>query len=82
MSGWTSHALSIHTSSMTMKDAAFLALIGMILLTAATVADLIVNVSGALRDVVPTLMLLRSMIYTFASATLSVFLYVFHKAQF
>jgi hypothetical protein len=49
--------------------------------TSVTVADLIGNVSGVLRDLVPAMALLHSVIYTFGSVAVSVFFYVFHKAQ-
>jgi hypothetical protein len=63
------------------KSAAFLALIALSLLSLLLLADLITNVLGVLRDVIPAMALLRSLVYTFASVSLAVFFYVFHKAQ-
>jgi hypothetical protein len=66
---------------MNLKSAAFLALVGMILLTLLVVADFINVVEGVLRDLIPAMMLLRSIIYLLASIGLTVFLWVFHRAQ-
>jgi len=64
---------------MNLKSAAFLALVGMVLLTVLLVADLINAVQGVLRDLIPAVMLLRSMIYLLASLGVTVFLWVFHR---
>ncbi len=66
---------------MTLKNAAFLALIGLSLLTILLAADLIATLLGVMRDVIPAMALLRSLVYVFASLTLTVFLYVFHNKQ-
>jgi hypothetical protein len=66
---------------MTLKRAAALALIGMILLTIRVAADFIKIVLGVARDLIPTLALVRSLIYVLASVTLTVFLYVFYRDQ-
>jgi hypothetical protein len=66
---------------MNLKSAAFLALVGMILLAVLLIADFINVVQGVLRDLIPAVMLLRSMIYLLASLTVTVFLWVFHRAQ-
>jgi hypothetical protein len=66
---------------MTLKSAAFLALIGTLLLTVLLAMDFITAVSGVLGDVVPAVALLRSLIYLFASVGALVFFYVFHRAQ-
>ena len=76
-----SGSTSVHTAIMNLKSAAFLALIALSLLSLLLLADLITNVLGVLRDVVPAMALLRSLVYTFASVSLAVFFYVFHKAQ-
>jgi hypothetical protein len=54
---------SVHTSTVTLKSAAFLALIGMTLLTILLAADFITTVLGVIRDVVPVMALLRSLVY-------------------
>ncbi len=66
---------------MTLKNAALLALIGMILLTILLAADCIVSVTGFVRGVVSAAAMLASLIRVFASLSLAVFFYVFHKAQ-
>jgi hypothetical protein len=66
---------------MTLKNAALLAMIGMFLLTIVQAADFIKTVSGVMNDVVPAMALLRSLLYLLASASVTVFFYVFNKAQ-
>jgi len=66
---------------MNLKSAAFLALVGMILLSVLVIADFINTAQGVLRDLIPAIMLLRSIIYLVASLGLTVFLWVFHRAQ-
>ncbi len=66
---------------MTIKNAALLALIGMILLTALLVGKLIFEILNALRGLVPAAMVLSSFIYVFACLSLTIFFYVFHRAQ-
>jgi hypothetical protein len=66
---------------MSLKNAAFLALIGTLLLTVLLASDYLNTLLGVLRDVVPAMALLRSLVYLFASLTVTVFFYVFHKAQ-
>jgi hypothetical protein len=66
---------------MTLKNAAFLALIGTILLAILLIFDLIRDVSGIAQGVIPAMRLLTSLIYAFAGLTVAVFFYVFHKTQ-
>ncbi len=66
---------------MTLKNAAFLATIAMLLLTILLVADFIRTVSGVLGDVVPVVALLRSLLGLVASLSVTVFFYVFYRAQ-
>jgi hypothetical protein len=66
---------------MTLKNAALLALIGTILVTALAVWTFVFNVLNVLRGVVPPVVLFSSVIYAFASLTLAVFFFVFHRAQ-
>jgi hypothetical protein len=72
---------SAHTSTMTLKNAGFLAMIGTLLLTILLAADFIKTVSGVLTDVVPVMALLRSLVYLLASLSVTVFFYFFHRAQ-
>jgi hypothetical protein len=71
----------VHTSTMTLKTAALVALIGTILLTFLVAMDFIKTISGIMNDVVPAVALLRSLIYLLASLTVTVFLFVFYKKQ-
>jgi hypothetical protein len=66
---------------MNLKNASLLALFGMILLTVVVVADLIRDLAGVVRGIVATGVVLRSVIYVFASVVLTVFLFVFYKRQ-
>ena len=66
---------------MNLKSAAFLALVGMILLTVLLIADFVNVLLGVMRDIVPMVMLVRSLIYTLASLAVTVFFWVFHRAQ-
>ena len=66
---------------MTLKSAAFFALIGMILLTVLLAAGFIRDVSAILAGAIAAMALLKSLIYLLASLSVTVFLYVFHKAQ-
>ncbi len=70
-----------HTSTMSIKNAALLAMIGTLLLTILLAADFIKSVSGVLSDVVPVMALLRSLVYLLASLSVTVFFYYFNKAQ-
>jgi len=66
---------------MSVKVASFLAFVGMLLLTILVIADLVRNISGVLRDIVPMLRLVRSVVYMFASLTATVFFFVFYEQQ-
>jgi hypothetical protein len=66
---------------MTLKNTAFLALVGMVLVTILLIAGLIADVSGVVRGLIPAMKLLTSFIYAFAGLSVVVFLYAFHKAQ-
>jgi hypothetical protein len=80
-SGLRMNTGTVHTPAMTLKNAALLALIGTILITALLVWTLVFNVLNVLRGLVPAAMLLSSFIYAFACISVAVFFYVFHKAQ-
>jgi len=66
---------------MTLKSAAFFALIGMILLTVLLAVGFIRDVSAILAGAIAAMALLKSLIYLLASLSAAVFLYVFYKAQ-
>jgi hypothetical protein len=67
--------------NMTLKTAALLALIGMILITVVCAVSFIDNLVGFLRDVTAAIALVTSLVHLLANLGLTVFLYVFHRAQ-
>ena len=71
----------VHTPSMTLKNAALLALIGTILLTALLVYDFIFVVLNVVQGLVPAVKLFSSLIYAFGAFSVAVFFFVFHKKQ-
>ena len=66
---------------MTLKNAALLALIGTILMTALLLWQFVFTFLNVLRDLVPAVALFQSFIYAFGSFTVMVFFYVFHRTQ-
>jgi hypothetical protein len=72
---------SVHTPTMTLKNAAFLALVGTAILTILLVSDLIFDVLNVMRGLIPATTMLSSLIHAFAALTVTVFFYVFHKTQ-
>lgn len=66
---------------MTLKSAALFALIGTLLFTILMALDFVKTVSGFLGDVVPVIFLLRSLVYLIASLSVTIFFFVFNKAQ-
>ncbi len=66
---------------MSLKNAAFLALTGMLLLTILTAADFVNALMASIRNLIPAVVVLRSAIYLFASVCVALFLYVFGRTQ-
>jgi hypothetical protein len=66
---------------MTLKNAARLALIGSILMTALLVWVFVSNLVNVLRGVDAPVVLFSSFIYAFGCFTLMVFFFVFHRAE-
>jgi hypothetical protein len=66
---------------MTLKNAALLALIGTILITAVLVWTFVANVLNVLRGLAPAVTLFSSFIYAFGYFSVAVFFYVFHRVQ-
>ena len=66
---------------MTLKNAALLALIGTILMTALLVWTFVSNVLNVLRGVEAPVVLFHSLIFAFGCCSVMVFFYVFHRAQ-
>jgi hypothetical protein len=72
---------NVHTPTMTLKNAALLALIGTILMTALQVWQFVFNFLNLLRGLVPAVMLFSSFIYAFGCFSVMVFFFVFHRTQ-
>jgi hypothetical protein len=72
---------SVHTPTMTLKNAALLALVGTVLMTALLVWNFVLTFLNVLRDLVPPVTLFSSLIYAFGSLTVMVFFFVFHRTQ-
>jgi len=66
---------------MTLKNAALLALIGTILMTALLVWNFVVTLLNVMRDLVPVVTLFSSLIYAFGCFSVAVFFFVFHRGQ-
>ena len=64
---------------MSLRSASLLAMIGTVLLAVVLLLDLIRDIVGVARDIVPAMVLLRSLLYTFIGLTLAIFFVVFHK---
>jgi hypothetical protein len=71
----------VHTPSMTLKNAALLALIGTILMTALLVWTFVFNFLNLMRGLVPAVTLFSSFIYAFGCFSVAVFFFVFHRTQ-
>ena len=66
---------------MTLKNVAFLAFLGTLLLTIVVAFDFVNAALGVLRNIVPAVAVLRLIIYLFASVSVTVFFYVLYKGQ-
>jgi hypothetical protein len=71
----------VHTATMTLKNAALLALIGTILATFLLAWTFVMTVLNVLRGLAPAVMLFPWFVYAFACFGVAVFFYVFHRAQ-
>ena len=71
----------VHTSNMALKNAALFALIGTLLLTILLVAGLVLDVLNSAPGLIPATTMLSAFIHSFAALAVTVFFYVFHKAQ-
>jgi len=73
---------SVHTPTMTLKNAALLALVGTILMTVLLVWNFVSNVlNNVLRGVEAPIVPFALFIYAFGCSTVMVFFFVFHRAQ-
>jgi hypothetical protein len=76
-----SDPMGVHNPTMTLKNAALLALVGTILMTVLLVWNFVSNVVNVLRGVEAPVALFASFIYAFGCFTVMVFFFVFHRAQ-
>jgi hypothetical protein len=67
--------------TMTLKNAALLALIGTTLITALLLWTFVFTFLNVLRDLVPAVALLSSFIHAFGCFCVAVFFFVFYKSQ-
>jgi hypothetical protein len=79
--GVADHTATDHIPNMTLKNAALLALIGTILMTALLLWTFVLTLFNVLRDLVPAVTLFQSFIYAFGCFSVAPFFYVFHRAQ-
>jgi hypothetical protein len=66
---------------MNLKTAALFALIGMLLLTVLNAATFLNDLTAYLHDAVASMTLLAVAIHLLASLTVTIFLFVFYRAQ-
>ena len=66
---------------MSLKKAALLALVGMILQTVLLATGFVATFLGALRDVTPAMAIVPTLVHLLASLGLTVFLYAFHSEK-
>ena len=66
---------------MSLKNAAFLALIGTLVLTIVLAADFVRVLLGILRDIIPAMALPRALVYLFASLCVTIFFVVFYRSE-
>jgi hypothetical protein len=66
---------------MSLKNAAFFALIGMILLTVLEAVGFLRELTALSHDAVATMVVLASAIHLLASLSVTVFFFAFHRAQ-
>jgi hypothetical protein len=66
---------------MTLKNAALLALVGTVLITVLLVWTFVFTFLNVLRDLVPAVALFSAFLYAFGCFCVTVFFFVFHRAQ-
>jgi len=71
----------VYTPAMTLKNASFMAFIGMTLLTVVCALGVIGDMSALLAGAIAPMIVVKSLIHLLASLSVAVFLYVFHKTQ-
>jgi predicted neutral ceramidase superfamily lipid hydrolase len=64
---------------MALKNAAFWAFVGTLLVAALLIENFVVDAVAALRGLIPAMRIFSSLIYAFASVTMTVFFFVFYR---
>lgn len=64
---------------MGVKNAAFVAFVGTVLVTIVVAVDSFRYLSGVLNGIVPAMTLLRSLVYLFASVTITLFFWLYSR---
>ena len=70
-----------HTQTMSVKNAALLAMLGTAVLTILLLLKLVNNLLALMRGLIPATVFLSSLIFAFAAVTVVVFFYIFHRRQ-
>jgi hypothetical protein len=71
----------VHTPTMTIKNAALLALVGTMVMAILLAWNFVSNILNVLRGVDAPVVLIPSFIYAFGCFAVMVFFFVFHRAQ-
>ena len=66
---------------MTLKNAALLALVGMVVLSVLLLAGFIRDISSVANGLIPAISVLKSLVYLFTSVAVTVFFWVFHRSN-
>lgn len=66
---------------MGLKQASFLAFIGTMLLAIELVFKFVLDVFNTAQGLIPAVTLLTSLIHAFAAVSVTIFFFVFHRAQ-
>jgi hypothetical protein len=70
-----------HTRLMTIKNAAFLAFLGTLLLSILLLWRLVMDILNVSQNLIPAVTLLASILYAFAAVTAAIFFFVFQSKQ-
>jgi hypothetical protein len=70
-----------HTQTMSVKNAALLAMLGTAVLTILLLWKLVNNLLALMRGLIPATVFFSSLIFAFAAVTVVVFFYIFHRRQ-
>jgi hypothetical protein len=66
---------------MSLKSAAFLAMVGTVLLTLMLLVGLVEDVSNNIAGLIPLMTVIKDLIFTFVALTLAIFFFAFPKGQ-